>query len=117
MRKVTPEMRNMNGLNQLTGNDDILKDGGAAQAEAARQATDSTQAATSDYMDRISGQALAGSNQTNANGVVSGASQPVSGAGGLTNHALGTMMNQANNNGAASNLNNNNNMNVTTAVG
>ena len=55
MRKVTPEMRNLSGLNQLTGNDDIMKDGGggAAGAEAARSATDSTQAATSDYMDRI----------------------------------------------------------------
>jgi len=52
MRKVTPEMRNLSGLNQLTGNDDIMKDGGAG-AEAARSATDSTQAATSDYMDRI----------------------------------------------------------------
>ena len=46
-------MRNLSGLNQLTGNDDIMKDGGAAGAEAARSAQDSTQAATSDYMDRI----------------------------------------------------------------
>jgi len=54
MRKVTPEMRNLSGLNQLTGNDEIMKDGGAAGgAEAARSATDSTQAASSDYMDRI----------------------------------------------------------------
>jgi len=52
MRKVTPEMRNLSGLNQLTGNDDIMKDGSAG-TEAARSATDSTQAATSDYMDRI----------------------------------------------------------------
>ena len=60
MRKVTPEMRNLSGLNQLTGNDDIMKDGGAAGAEAARSAQDSTQAATSDYMDRIQGVVLMG---------------------------------------------------------
>jgi len=41
MRKVTPEMRNLSGLNQLTGNDDIMKDGGAS-AEAARAGADST---------------------------------------------------------------------------
>jgi hypothetical protein len=58
MRKVTPEMRNLSGLNQLTGNDEILKDGVAA----ASSATDSTQAATSDYMDRIQGVVLMGNN-------------------------------------------------------
>lgn len=42
MRAVTPEMRNLSGLNQLTGNDEIMKDGSAASAEAARNATDST---------------------------------------------------------------------------
>jgi len=26
MCKVTPEMRNLSGLNQLTGNDEIIKD-------------------------------------------------------------------------------------------
>ena len=62
MRKVTPEMRNLSGLNQLTGNDDIMKDGGAAGAEAARSATDSTAAASSDYMDRIQGVVLMGGN-------------------------------------------------------
>ena len=53
MRKVTPEMRNLSGLNQLTGNDDIMKDGQGGEAAAARAATDSTAAATTDYMDRI----------------------------------------------------------------
>jgi len=80
MRKVTPEMRNLSGLNQLTGNDEILKDTGAS--EAARTGADSTTAASSDYMDRIQGLVLGGTNS----------SQPVQGAGGLTNHALGTMI-------------------------
>jgi len=53
MNKVTPEMRNLSGLNQLTGNDEILKDGTVASAEAARSAQDSTTAASTDYMDRI----------------------------------------------------------------
>ena len=110
MRKVTPEMRNLSGLNQLTGNDDIMKDGQGGEAAAARAATDSTAAATTDYMDRIQGVVLQG------NTVGAAASQPVSGAGGLTNHALGTMMSQANNIGAASNLNNNSNMNATGAA-
>ena len=51
MRKVTPEMRKLSGLNLLTGNDDLMNDGGAA--DAARSGTESTQAATSDYIDRI----------------------------------------------------------------
>lgn len=58
MRKVTPEMRNLSGLNQLTGNDDIMKDGQGGEAAAARAATDSTAAATTDYMDRIQGVVL-----------------------------------------------------------
>lgn len=55
MRKVTPEMRNLSGLNQLTGNDEIMKDGSVAVAavDTTKTATDSTQAASSDYMDRI----------------------------------------------------------------
>lgn len=108
MRKVTPEMRNLSGLNQLTGNDEINKDGGAAGgAEATRSATESTQAATSDYIDRIQGVVL---------GTQGTASQPVQGgAGGMTNHALGTMMLANNNPGPGSNLNNNSNMNAATA--
>jgi len=44
-------------------------------------------------------------------------SQPVQGAGGLTNHALGSMMSLANNPAAPSNLNNNSNMNAAAGVG
>ena len=109
MRKVTPEMRNMNGLNQLTGNDEINKDGTVASIEAGRVASESTQAASSDYMDRIQGVVLMGNGTAN---------QPVSGgAGGLTNHALGSMMNLAASAGAPSNLNNNSNMNTGGAAG
>ena len=60
MRKITPEMRNMSGLGQLTGNDDILKDGSVAAMDAARVASESTQAASTDYMDRIQGVVLMG---------------------------------------------------------
>jgi len=109
MRKITPEMRNMSGLGQLTGNDDILKDGSMAAMDAARVASESTQAASTDYMDRIQGVVLMGGGGPT--------SQPVQGAGGLTNHALGSMMSLVNNPGAASNLNNNSNMNVGSGVG
>jgi len=111
MRNVTPEMRNLSGLNQLTGNDDIIqKIGSGGGAEAARSAaTDSTQVATTDYMDRINNVVLNGNNS-------GAASQPVQGAGGMTNHALGSMISQANNSGAASNLNNNSNMNAAAAA-
>ena len=112
MRKVTPEMRNLSGLNQLTGNDEIMKDGSVASGEAAKAVKDSTQAASSDYMDRIQGVVLMGGNNNGGQ-----ASQPVQGAGGLTNHALGSMMSLANNTGAASNLNNNSNMNAAGGVG
>ena len=83
-------MRNLSGLNQLTGNDDIMKDGSGGTAAAA-SATDSTQAATTDYMDRINNVMLQGGNNQGQ------ASQPVQGAGGMTNLAVGSIMSQANN--------------------
>jgi len=81
MRKITPEMRNQSGISQLTGNDDLGKD------EGPRQQTDSTQAATSDYMDRIQGVSTGGSSHP----------QPTAGAGGMTNPVLGQFMNNQNN--------------------
>ncbi len=61
-----------------------MRDGTVATADAARSAQESTTAASTDYMDRFQGVVLMGNNGA--------ASQPVQGAGGLTNHALGTMI-------------------------
>ena len=79
-------MRNQTGISQLTGNDELGKDEGAAARNA--QTTDSTQAATSDYMDRIQGVNTGGSQHV----------QPAAGAGGMTNPVLGAFMNNNTNN-------------------
>lgn len=103
-RKITPEMRNQSGISQLTGNDDLGKDDGASRQA---QTTDSTQAATTDYMDRIQGVNTGGNSHV----------QPTAGAGGLTNPLLGSFINNnttTTNVQATSNATNVTNPNTTT---
>ena len=86
-------MREQSGIASLTGE--------GIAADAARSGAESTQAATSDYIDRI---------QSSNNAVNT---QPgISGPGGLTNPLLGNLANNANvagvNNPTTSNATNNN---------
>lgn len=76
----------------MTGHDDL---GGAKDGKGPGAAimSDSTQAATSDYIDRIQNNSLVGSTPN---------VQPAAGAGGLTNTALGGVAPQLNQ--AASNV-------------
>ena len=81
MRKVTPEMREQSGVAALTGDSIPL--------DPSRSGTESTAAATSDYIDKIQA-----SNQT-------ATVQPgIPGTGGMTNPALGNLMANNNNNNA-----------------
>ena len=89
-------MREQSGVAALSGE--------GIPADAARSGAESTQAATSDYIDKI--QASASNNTT--------AIQPgIPGTGGMTNPALGNLMANVNNNNNVGANNNTTNANAT----